>query len=72
MLSLANVLAQTTRSPTDHCRDFSADAIVIFADAEVVSEAFGLEVGVPLSCRQAADLDGGSINVNSLVYKLGS
>ncbi len=51
--------AQTTLSPTDHCRDFSADAIVTFADpdlAEVVNNALGLDVQAPLSCRQAAEL----------------
>jgi hypothetical protein len=57
---LANALAQTTLSPTDHCQDFSADAIVTFADAdlaEVVNEALGLEDGAPLSCGQAAELE---------------
>ena len=37
-----NAHAQTTLSPTDHCRDSSADAIVTFADpdlAEVVNNA---------------------------------
>ncbi|NNK58346.1 MAG: hypothetical protein HKP44_13660, partial [Desulfofustis sp.] len=51
---------QTILSPTDHCRDFSADAIVTFADpdlAEVVHEALGLEPGATLSCGQAAELE---------------
>jgi hypothetical protein len=51
--------AQTTLSPTDHCRDFSADAIVTFADsdlAEVVNGALGLDVQAPLNCEQAAEL----------------
>ena len=55
-----NAHAQTTLSPTDHCRDFSADAIVTFADAdlaEVVNNALGLDVQAPLSCRQAAELE---------------
>lgn len=52
--------AQITLSPADHCRDFSADAIVSFADpdlAEVVNQAAGLAAGEPLSCGQAAGLE---------------
>ena len=52
--------AQTTLSPTDHCRDFSADAIVSFADqdlAEVVNDALGLDSQAPLTCGQAAELE---------------
>ena len=55
-----SVHAQTTLSPSDHCRDFSDDAIVTFADAdlaEFVNRAVGLDVGEPLSCRQAAELE---------------
>jgi hypothetical protein len=55
-----NVHAQATLSPTDHCRDFSADAIVTFADsdlAEVVNDALGLDVQAPLSCGRAAELE---------------
>ena len=55
-----NAHAQTTLSPTDHCRDFSADAIVTFADAdlaEVVNNALGLDVQAPLRCQQAAELE---------------
>lgn len=54
------VHAQTTLSPTDHCRDFSADAIVTFADpdlAAVVNDALGLDAQAPLSCRQAVALE---------------
>lgn len=54
------VHAQTTLSPTDHCQDFSADAIVTFADpglAAVVNNALGLDEQAPLSCRQAAELE---------------
>ena len=57
---LINVHAQTTLSPMDHCRDFSADALVTFADAdlaEVVNKALGLDVGAPLSCGQAGELE---------------
>ena len=35
-----NAHAQTTLSPTDHCREFSADAIVTFADPSKGSEYF--------------------------------
>ena len=55
-----NTQAQTTLSPTDHCRDFSADAIVTFADpdlAEVVHEAIGLDTRTALTCGQAAKLE---------------
>ena len=55
-----DVHAQTTLSPTDHCRDFSADAIVTFADpdlAEVVNNALGFPAQAPLSCQQAAGLE---------------
>lgn len=54
-----SVYAQTTLSPTDHCRDYSDTAIVTFADAdlaEFVNSAIGLDVGAPLSCGQAAEL----------------
>ena len=57
---LSSALAQTTLSPTDHCRDFSADAIVTFADqdlANVVNDALGLAVQAPLTCGQAAKLE---------------
>ena len=53
-------LAQTVLAPTDHCRDFSADAIVSFADpdlAEVVHEAIGIGPQDSLSCGQAATLE---------------
>lgn len=55
-----NTYAQTTLSPTDHCRNFSADAIVSFADqdlAEVVNDALGLDSQAPLTCGQAAELE---------------
>ena len=58
--SITAVQAQTPLSPTQHCRDFSADAIVTFADpdlAEVVSDALGLDTGATISCGQAAELD---------------
>ena len=57
---LASAQTHDTLSPTEHCRDFSSDAIISFADpdlAEVVNEALGLEAGIPLSCGQAAELD---------------
>ena len=53
---LASAQTHDTLSPTEHCRDFSSDAIISFADpdlAEVVNEALGLEAGIPLSCGQA-------------------
>ncbi|MYK04258.1 MAG: leucine-rich repeat domain-containing protein, partial [Gammaproteobacteria bacterium] len=49
-----------TLSPEDHCRNFSRDAIVTFADsdlAEVVHNALGLDAQAPLSCGQAAELE---------------
>ena len=52
--------AQPTLSPTDHCGDYSADAIVTFADpdlAEVVHSALGLDAQTPLSCGRAAELE---------------
>jgi len=52
--------AQPTLSATDHCRDFSADAIVTFADpdlTEVVHSALGLDTQAPLSCGRAAELE---------------
>lgn len=55
-----NAQAQTTLSPTDHCRDFSADAIVTFADpdlGEVVNDTLGLGPNAALSCGQAAELE---------------
>jgi len=58
--NFANAQVQTTLSPVEHCRDFSQDAIVSFADqdlAEVVTEALGLNVGTPLTCGQAANLE---------------
>ena len=57
---LANAAAQTTLSPTDHCQNFTQDAIVTFADvdlAEVVNEALGLAPGAALRCGQAAMLE---------------
>ena len=63
-----NAHAQTTLSPTDHCRDFPADAIVTFADpdlAEVVNNALGLDVQAPLSCRQAAELERLAVSATS-------
>ena len=46
--NFAHAQGQTTLSPTDHCRDFSAAAIVTFSDpdlAEVVNGALGLDTG---------------------------
>jgi len=57
---LSSIQAQTILAPTDHCRDFSPDAIVSFADpdlSEVVNDALGLDSGAPLSCGQAAELE---------------
>lgn len=70
-LPLFNAQAQTTLSPTDHCRDFSADAIVTFADpdlAEVVNAALGLDAQTPLTCRQAAGLE--RLNVGSTIERV--
>ena len=58
--NLSSTHAQTILSPTDHCQDFSADAIATFADsdlAEVVSEALGLDRQAAVTCGQAADLE---------------
>ena len=60
--------AQPTLSPEDHCRDFSADAIVTFADpdlAVVVHDALGLDVQEPLSCERAADLEQFAVTATS-------
>ena len=60
LANFANAQTQSTLSPTQHCRDFSADAIVTFADldlAEVVNEALGLDSGALLHCGQAAGLE---------------
>jgi hypothetical protein len=60
LANFANAQAQTILSPTEHCQDFSADAIVTFADpdlAEVVNEALGLDADAALSCGQAASLE---------------
>ena len=57
---LSSALAQTTLSPTDHCRDFSTDAIVTFADqdlANVVNDTLGLAVQAALTCGKAAELE---------------
>lgn len=45
--------------PTDHCRDFSAAAVVTFADAdleEVIREALGLDTQAELTCSIASQL----------------
>ena len=58
--SLSSALAQTRLSPTDHCRDFAANAIVTFADqdlANVVNDALGLDMQATLTCGQAAELE---------------
>lgn len=50
---------QPSLSPTDHCRDYSGDAIVTFADAvleQAVHEALSLGPQDSLSCDQAAQL----------------
>jgi len=60
LASFANAQTPAILAPSDHCRDFSADAIVSFADpdlAEVVNQAAGLAAGEPLSCGQAAKLE---------------
>ncbi len=59
-IDFANAQAQIILSPTEHCRDFTEDAIVTFADqdlAEVVNEALGLDVGAALSCGKARSLE---------------
>ena len=59
LVNFANAQTQSTLSPTEHCRNFSANAIVTFADpdlAEVVNEALGLDTGAALSCGQACIL----------------
>ena len=56
----ANAQAFKTLSPSEHCRDFSQDAIVTFTDqnlAHVVNEALGLDTDTVISCRQAASLE---------------
>jgi len=60
LVNFANAQTQSTLSPTEHCRNFSANAIVTFADpdlAEVVNEALGLDTGAALSCGQAEELE---------------
>ena len=59
-IDFANAQAQIILSPTEHCRDFTEDAIVTFADqdlAEVVNEALGLVAGAALNCGKAASLE---------------
>ena len=60
--------AQPTLSPEDHCIDFSADAIVTFADpdlAVLVHDALGLDMQEPLSCERAADLEQFAVTATS-------
>ena len=60
--------AQPTLSPEDHCKDFSADAIVTFADPDlaiVVHDALGLDEQEPLSCERAADLEQFAVTATS-------
>ena len=56
----ANAQPFKTLSPSEHCRDFSQDAIVTFTDqnlAHVVNEALGLDADAAINCRQAASLE---------------
>ena len=59
LVNFANAQTQSTLSPTEYCRNFSANTIITFADpdlAEVVNEALGLDTGAALSCAQACIL----------------
>ena len=54
------VHAQVTLTPNQHCRDFSPDAIVSFADRDleaVVREALELDSQEVISCGKAATLE---------------
>ena len=52
LASFANAQAPAILAPTDHCRDFSADAIVTFADPDLeqrVRDALQMPAGSRLS-----------------------
>ena len=59
-LSGQSAQAQITLTPTQHCHDFSADAIVSFADPDleaVVRDALEIRPQESLSCDKAASLE---------------
>lgn len=64
-------VAQTTLSPTDHCRDFSPQDIVTFADGdleEVVRDALEIGAEDPLTCAIASELQ--ALNVGTSIQRV--